>query len=323
MNWVTLRDVLTINPSPLTVVEAVVYKQAALKAYPRGLVLKAVKRGMDFPRRQQKILHRGQFVISILHTPRKLWGIVPPELHQAVITSRHRIFDLHPDLHPDYFAAYLSTPSFQQAAFAACSSQGWLVLRQFMKIPILLFSPEEQQQIANLWRYGNMALEQTAEMFSSIAALKSGVMHDLFQHPDAAWDRRTLGDYAEIGQNPALNYAMSLLPPDQLTLGADLVLKGGVGIMPNGELDPLFLYYYLKSQKQMLSAALRELPIALPTLYEQRKLATIIQHHNEALMRLRAEQSALRKLIQGIVHGIFSGTLNLAEALPVLRSLRG
>lgn len=329
-DWITLGDVLTVTPALITLVEHELYKQIVLKPYPRGVVLKTLKRGLDFPRKQQKLACKGQFIISRLHVSRKFWGIVPPDLDNAIISQKHLIFDIHPDLEPNYFAAYLSTPLFRQAAFLACSPQGWLVFRQLMKIVVPLPSVEEQRRISEVWVYANKVMQETAEMYASITHMKTGLMDTLFQNADSGWEQRRLGDYAHIGDDRSVKYAVSLLPPNQLALGADLVPEGGVGILPNGELDSQFLYYYLESQKPKLqlttsqgdlAQALRNFPFRLPTLYQQRKRAGVIQNHNKSLFRIRAEQIALQKLIQGIMHQIFTGKLNVPEVLPMLREL--
>jgi hypothetical protein len=46
-----------------------------------------------------------------------------------------------------------------------------------------------------------------------------------------------------------------------------------------------------------------------------------MQQHDEALLRIRAEQTGLRKLIDALFHSIFSGTLDLRDALPILQRL--
>lgn len=330
-NQVTLGDALQANDAPIMLEEHEYYKQAGVQPYPRGVVLRALKSGLDFPRKQQKRIRTGQFIISKWRVSRKVWGIVPPELDNAVITKNHYIFDLHRDLHPDYFAAYLSTALFRQASFAACSQTGRLNSRQFAGITLPLPTAEDQVRIAELWREISMALQHTAEMLDSLKAVKHGVAADLFRGTHSSWERRTLGDCVAVGQGRSGQYALSVTPPDQVVLGDVKPKSNGIGLMPGLELDSQYLYYYLESQRQVLATAfygiksglediLRGFPLPLPNLYEQRKIASLIEQHDQALFHMRTEQIALRKLTQGIMHLIFSGQLNLQDALPLLRN---
>jgi restriction endonuclease S subunit len=330
MNWtqVALRDVLRLNPATTTLNESAVYKQAVLRPYPRGVILKSVKHGLDFPRRRQKPIRGGQFVISKRHAHQKVWGIVPPALNEAVIALGSLVFDIQPNLSVDYLAAYLSTYRFRQAVFAACSQHGYLDVQQFTDISIPLASLEDQRHVAELWEWANAALAHTREMYASIAALKSGVSRELFGTLNSSWETKKLGECARIGQEQTQDYRLIVIPPDQITHGTSLLGEPGVGIQPDFELESLYLYYYLENQKSVLRSAsnaaevesrLNSLSISLPTFYEQRKIATAMQQHDEALMRIRTEQIELHKLIDALLHRIFSGTLDLQGAVPILR----
>lgn len=334
MSWpqAYLGDVLSINPSPISILERELYKQASLKPYPRGIVLKTVKKGLDFPQKRQKMVQAGQFVISKSQVALKAWGIVPQALDGAVIAKKHLIFDLHVPLDPDYFAVYLSTPLFRRAAFSACSTYGSLNVQQFREIVFPLPTLDDQQRVVALWQHAHKALTHTAEMVASLQELRANILKDVFQKANPAWERKTLGEYALIGHDLTGNYPLSVAPPDQINLGAPLFDDGGIGIKPDVEVESPFLYYYLESQKTRLrelfeekrphvEAALRTLPLPVPTLYEQRKILTVMQQNDDALSQLHTEQTALRKLIQGIMHLIFNGSLNLQEASQLLQNL--
>ncbi len=333
-DWIPLRDVLQIALAPVTLREDIVYQQAVLRPYPYGVVLKAARRGFDFPHKNQRIIHAGQFLISKTRANRKIWGIVPPELDGAVVTQGYLSFNIRHALNHPYFAAYLATKIFQQAVFAACTVQGRLVVQQFGSIAVPLPPPDVQVRIANVWEYATAALEHSTEMLSSMAAIRAGVMRDLFQGDNSAWERQTLGNCTVIRAESAGNHGVTILLPDQIILRRLDRNAEGIAIVPNDELDSRFLYYFLQSQKSALLAALsdtranyndilRALPINLPTLYHQRRIASLMEAHDEALLRLRQEKSALYKLVQGIMHGIFSGTLNLQDAMPILQNQQG
>jgi hypothetical protein len=330
MNWpqTKLHDVLQLNSTSAVLDEHIVYKQAALQPYPRGMFLKAVKSGLDFPHKRQKQLQSGQFIISKQHARQRVWGLVPDEFDGAMAALGYLVFDIQPGLLVDYFAAYLSTVLFRQAAFAACSQHGYLNIQQFADISLPLPSSEDQYRVAELWKLAHTGLEQTREMLSAIAALKAGVGNELFSSANSSWEQRKLSECAQIGQERTANYALAVILPDQILLNTSLFGDSGVGVEPDFELDLHYLYYYLENQKSVLRAAanpaelkarLKTLSIPLPTLYEQRKIALAMQQHDEVLLRIRAEQTELRRLIDGVLYGIFNGSLDLREALPILQ----
>ncbi|MEO8394285.1 MAG: hypothetical protein ABI700_14940 [Chloroflexota bacterium] len=334
MSWesVTLADALRLAGTSVAIREEVRYKQLAIQPYPRGIVLKALKSGLEFPKKRQKLVRANQFVISKLHVRRGIWGVVPPDLDGGVLSTHHLIFDLHRDLNADYFAAYLASLLFRRAAIAACSPHNRLLLPDFEAISLPLPPAETQAAIAEVWRCANAALVHTAEMVAAIADIKAGVASDLFREINPSWERKTLGQCAQIGRGLSGEHALTLVPPDQIVRSLEVSgdQSNSVGILPGIELDSHYLFYVLENQQQALrdrlvsasphpENALRSFPLALPTLYEQRKIATVLEQHDETLVRLRAEQVALRKLTHGIMQLIFSGTLNMQQIIPMLR----
>ncbi|MBI1256705.1 MAG: hypothetical protein GC204_04490 [Chloroflexi bacterium] len=332
MTWasVTLAEVLQITANSVSIRDDLRYKQVMILPYPRGITLKAVKSGLDFSKKRQKLVHAGQFVISRFRVRRGIWGLVSPDLEGGVLSTHHLTFDLHPDLNPDYFAAYLVSPLFKQAAIAACSPHNRLLLPDFERIALPLPPAEIQAAIAEVWRGVNAALAHTADMVAAIADVKIGVARDLFGGVNPSWEQKQLGQAAQIGRGVFGDHMLTLIAPDQIFLGAQPAAENSLGILPGIELDSHYLYYVLESQQQalrerlvsaapQLESALQTLPLALPTLYEQRKMAAVLQQHDESLLRIRAEQVALRRLTQGIMQLIFSGTLDLQPVLPLLR----
>ncbi len=334
MTWasVTLADALRLAGTSVSIREEVRYKQLAIQPYPRGIVLKALKSGLEFPKKRQKLVRAGQFVISRLRVRRGIWGIVPPDLDGGVLSTHHLIFDLHPDLNADYFAAYLASPLFRRAAIAACSPHNRLLLPDFEAISLPLPPAETQTAIAEVWRCANAALVHTAAMVAAIADIKAGVASDLFRKINPSWEQKTLGQCAQIERGLSGKHALIFVAPDQIILGVEASGEpsNALGILPGIELDSRYLFYVLENQQQVLrdrlisasahpENALRSFPLALPTLYEQRKIASVLQQHDETLLRLRAEQAALRKLTHGIMQLIFSDTLNMQQIIPMLR----
>lgn len=329
MNWqhVSLEQVLILQSTPVEIRDHIFYHQLALRAH-QGVVLKSVKSGLEFPKKQQQLVHTGQFILSRWRMRRSLYGIVPQDLDGGVTSYNVLAFDLHPDLNPDYFAAYLLTSTFRRALARCYSDKGGLQLAGFQSLQILLPSLEQQRHVVDLWDYAKASLAHTIEMVASISDIKVGVAARLFANERSSWEWKRLDVCAELGRDVYGDYMLTFVSRDQLVLGFAHSEPDGIGIVPSPELDPYFLYYYLETQKPYLGstssgikleAHLRSLLVPLPPLYEQRKIAGVLQQHDQVLDCLHAEQAALRKFTQGILHQIFSGKLHLAALLPSLR----
>jgi hypothetical protein len=333
MKWhiTTLSDVLAVSNQSVEILDHRFYRQVAVQSYPKSLVVKGVKSGLDFPKKRQRLVLAGQFMISKFRAQKGFWGIVSSELDGAVAPSSYLTFDLHPDLDADYFATYLSTRAFKRAIIAASPTGGRLYLQHFKSIRIPLPPSEDQRQIAEVWQYGSAVLRHTAEMIASISDLKLGVGSDLFRNANPSWERKTLSACAAFARDTSIEYPLVVVSPDQILSATSLPAEGGIGIIPKGALDAQFLWHYLQMQKPALQAAfggsksgsddaLKGLSLPLPTLYEQRKITAVLQQHDEALARLRAEQTALRRFLDSLMHLVFTDAANWQDLQPALRN---
>lgn len=102
-----------------------------------------------------------------------------------------------------------------------------------------------------------------------------------------------------------------------------------IGVKPSAELDSQYLYYYLETQHNAPQFARRiaqhspetvinGLDVVVPTLYEQRKIVTLLQQHDDVLHKLAIEQNELHHLTQSIMELVFSRNLPSQEALTLL-----
>ncbi len=333
MKWnkVLLHDVLQPSESYCSLLDYFEYKYASLSTYPGGLFLEGKKKGADFRGKQHQIVRTGQFVISRLGMDQQLWGIVPPDLDEAIIHRNYACFNIHQDININYFAAYLSTKQFSTDVSAARTRAEKLFMMQFSNIRMPYPLPEEQKRIAEIWEYTGSALHHTDEEYRTIAELKSNVAIELFRSISSSVEAKALASWAIIGFDAAVEYPVYITANGQPCKERPQLSDAVFGIMPNAELDGQFLYYYLENQKQLsktannfphhsLERAIETLPMALPTLYEQRKIAILMQQHDEALHKLKVEQNELQYLTQGVIELVFSGQLPSEEALALLQS---
>jgi restriction endonuclease S subunit len=321
-HWTTLNRVLQATTTPVLIADHLIYRQVT--AQPNGVILKAVKSGLHFPRKRLRSVRAGQFIVSRLHASRGAFGVVPPELDEGVVTGDYLIFSISPDINPDYFAAYLTTSAFRRACQQASGPKGRLYIQQFRDIPVPIPTPGDQRHIADLWHATKEAQQHTLDMLSQMIAIRQGVASDWFRNVNPSWERTRLGDCATIGA-PYRENLVYVLPPCEIVFNSDDAPEGGIGLAATPELDSYYLFYYLEFQKPALKTALSvpgtraetvlsSMPFALPTLYEQRKIVGVLQQADEAVTRLRAESRALRRLTQGVLNAIFTGSIRVQEA---------
>ncbi len=333
MNWdsIPLRDVLQISRGYIPVLDQALYRYATLRPYPDGLRLEGQKRGADFHSKQHQMIRAGQFVISRTRVQQRHWGIVQSELNETIIHRNTLCFDIRPELNTNYFAAYLATLLFRKAALAARTKQGRLDVRRFARIVIPFPPLENQIRIAETWQYAYKVLQHTLDMYRSIADIKVGVAADLFKNASLSWEPKSLGECTVIGRDPSVQYSLYLTTSGKLLRTQSPLENDVIGIMPSRDLDHHFLQYYVECLKLgwysaagntlvSLETALRALQIPMPTLYEQRKLVSVLQQHDDVLQKLKTEHTELRYLIQGMMQQIFSGILPLQEAISLFHT---
>lgn len=333
MAWgtVELCDILQANENLISLNDLSKYEYAVLSPYPNGLISEGKKRGLDFRGKQHQIVRAGQFIISTIDMDRRLWGIVPPELDQAIVRRSYVCFDIHDNISRSYFAAYLSTQQFYAKVSSARTRAGHLSIRDFSSIEMPNPSYGEQQQIAEIWEWMYRVLHRTDEEYQGLMDLKLDIAADLFHNSSVATESNVLTAWAVIGHDDNVPYPVYMTTNGQPTKTKPQLADTLIGIMPNSELDGQFLYYYLENLKQVgkishnllqrnLQNAIETLPLTLPTLYEQRKIATLLKQHDEALRKVEVEQKELRYLTEGLIELVFTNKLPSQEALSLLRS---
>ncbi len=335
MIWdcVPLHDVLHISKTFASTTEQASYQYAILASYPVGLRSKGRKQGTDFRGKRLQVIHSGQFVISRTRIQPRHWALVQPEFDSALVHHTTLCFDLHTDLNKNYFAAYLGTSLFDQAASLAQTKQGRLDLRRFGRIMVPLPPPDEQQRIAEIWQYASKTLQHTADMYKSITEVKNGVANELFKRTNTKWKTKPFLDCVTFGHDRSSSYPLYVSTNGKLLRTPPDSENHPVGLIPDEDIDPHFLFYFLGHQKHVLHTAFPDqhynfnltfgtLRIPIPAIYEQRKIVTLFQQHDDVLHKLKIEHNALLHLVQGMMQQIFSGNLPAQEAIALLGTLQ-
>lgn len=317
----TFRQVLYPVEATTSIDEHRTYQRLTIRPYPAGVSVEALSSGLELSKGRHKVARAGQLLVAKIEATGRNFGIVPSALDGGVVARRYLTFDLQPDLRVDYFEAFLSTPVLRQASLGWYGENGRIILDQFHQTPIPLPDAHVQRLVVEVCSHAALAQVRTADMTTAITQLKSAVTRRLLNHSNPSWELRQLGDYAAISPQLTGDNVL-VVAPDDLAFGSSAV--GGIGILPSAELDAEFLFYVLESRKPALPSsveALRAFPLPLPTLYEQRKIAVVLRQHDAALARLNQEEAALRVFTEGMMHTIFTGTLDAGLLKAIIRSV--
>jgi type I restriction enzyme S subunit len=151
--------------------DTVVYKRCRVQLHAQGIVLRDLVLGADVKTKRQQICTAGDFLVAEIDAKVGGFGIVPPELEGAIVSSHYFLFDIDTSLlDPRYLGHFLRTPSFTEQVkaqgstnYAAVRSSD--VLRYVIPLP----SIGEQRRLAD--RLDRLAeLTARAEYLSSTSA---------------------------------------------------------------------------------------------------------------------------------------------------------
>jgi len=86
------------------------YRQVTMRLWGKGATLRGVVKGAALPGRQNRV-RAGQFVMSRIDARHGAFGLVPPDLDGAVVTSDFPAFDVRADRLDPGFLAWASRSS--------------------------------------------------------------------------------------------------------------------------------------------------------------------------------------------------------------------
>src|SRR5258708_23617708 len=90
---VALGEVLTQRSVRVDLESNETYAQITAKLWGKGLVLRGMVKGSEIAAHQQVRVQAGQFLISKIDARHGAFGLVPPELNGAVVSSDFPVFD--------------------------------------------------------------------------------------------------------------------------------------------------------------------------------------------------------------------------------------
>ena len=147
---VKLEEVLKLDREPVEIIPSKTYKQITVRLRHKGIVLRGVKTGQEI-KSKQYLAKEGQFIISRIDARNGAMGLVPQELHGAIVTNDFLLYDIDESkLVPKYFDCLTSTKNFVEECIRASkgtTNRVRLKPRKFLEIEISCPPLEKQRGI--------------------------------------------------------------------------------------------------------------------------------------------------------------------------------
>jgi restriction endonuclease S subunit len=178
---VKIGDFLTRNKTTLEVQDNIKYKRVTIKMNNGGVFLRNIEIGSKIGTKNQFLIKQGQFILSKIDARNGAFGVVTPEVDNAIITGNFWTFDVDTSIiEPDFLSLITTTKHFLvfcQMASNGTTGRHYLQEEEFLKMKIPLPSVEEQKELVISY---HLNLEKINSIDSFIEKKQSQVVDLLF-----------------------------------------------------------------------------------------------------------------------------------------------
>ena len=110
---VVLGDVVRHRKQFVTIEDDRRYRRCRVQTSARGVVLRDTLQGLDIKTKTQQVCQDGEFLVAEIDAKMGGYGLVPPELDGAIVSSHYFLFAAEEErLSRDYLGWYAKTPEF-------------------------------------------------------------------------------------------------------------------------------------------------------------------------------------------------------------------
>ena len=165
---VRLGEVLTHRKEFITIDDLATYKRARVQLHAKGIVLRDEIPGALIKTKKQQVCRAGEFLVAEIDAKVGGFGILPPELDAAVVSSHYFLFAIkEAKLNRRFLDFFIRTPSFREQVEAQ-GSTNYAAIRpsHVLGYEIPLPPLTEQQRIV-------ARIEELADQISEARALRS------------------------------------------------------------------------------------------------------------------------------------------------------
>ena len=182
------------------------YKQITARLWGKGLTLRAKVSGSMIAASRQLRVRSGQFLVSRIDARHGAFGIVPEELHEALVSNDFPCFDINARLvNPRYFEWYSRTPAFVglcRRGSEGSTNRVRLKENVFLNIRVPLPPLDEQRRIvARLDRVAELR-EERREVIAAADADMQTLLSKTFKRAVEGATRRPMAEVAPLVRRP-------------------------------------------------------------------------------------------------------------------------
>jgi type I restriction enzyme S subunit len=208
---IRLGDVVRHRKSFVTIDDTVEYKRCRVQLHAQGVVLRDIVAGSLIKTKSQQVCRAGELLVAEIDAKHGGFGLVPPELAGAVVSSHYFLFELdHTKIDPSFLSFVLRSRAFRDQVEAQ-GSTNYAAIRpsDVLEYELPAFTLADQRRVANwLSQIEKSALEALSLRETSLEAARS-----LSVSESAVWFRADskfrvrLGDVIRvIDPNPSHRY---------------------------------------------------------------------------------------------------------------------
>jgi type I restriction enzyme S subunit len=142
-----LGQVIAHRRESIVIDDAQTYMRCRVQSYGKGVVLRDIVSGTDIKTKQQQVCRAGEFLVAEIDAKVGGFGIVPPDLDGAVVSSHYFLFMLdETQIDQRYLAYYVRTPQFQDQVTAKGSTNYAAIRPQNVLDYLIPLPPLSEQQ---------------------------------------------------------------------------------------------------------------------------------------------------------------------------------
>ncbi len=247
---VKLSDVISHQKKFIVIDDNTEYKRCRVQLHRQGIIIRDIIKGSEINTKKQQVCKAGQLLVAEIDAKVGGYGIVPPELDGAIVSSHYYLYDVNQDkLSLSYLKYYLKTDDFfNQIKPQGSTNYAAIRPRDVLNISIHLPSLEVQNNIANKLQvvHDNIKLcnAKIESNFQNMFALRQSILQEAIQG--------------------------KLVPQDLNDEPASVLLE-----RIRADKEQLIKEKKIKKEKPLPEITEDEIPYALPTGWEWARLVSI------------------------------------------------
>ena len=182
--YVPLGILLKQRTEFTTVLDEQVYKRCRAQVRAQGVVLRDTVLGSEIKIKKQQVCRSDDFLVAEIDAKVGGFGIVPPELDGAIVSSHYFLFEIcKTALDPSFLGFAVRTKSFQsQVSARGSTNYASIRPKHVLGYQIPLPPLPEQRAIAHVLRTVQRAKEATERVIAATRELKRSLMRHLFTY---------------------------------------------------------------------------------------------------------------------------------------------